>query len=607
MPGAPKTFFIIDFDSTFTQVEAMEELAAISLENDPEKEDLILKIKQLTDLAMDGKMPFGKSLKARIALLSAKKYHVGMLVKRLRKRVSTSFVRNKKFFKDYQGQIYIISGGFREFIVPVVKPYFIDDAHVFANTFVYDKKNNITGADEQNPLAQENGKVKLIKQLKLHGDIIVIGDGYTDFQIFEAGLATQFFAFTENVVRENVVKKAPLTAPSLDEILYTQRLPMALSYPKTRIKVVLLGEPTFLAEKAMKAEGYQLIKLPEKTNTKLLNQHLEQSNILLFSGAVDPNKIEKANFSKLLTVGYWGELHREEIADTLVKKGTAVFDANFAHSRSNAELALLLLLQLNRKLGQELSGKKLGIIGYGHRGSMISVLAEHLGVEIFYYDIDEKPELGNTKRVKQLPELLRKVNMLVVTAGKRFEGKTILGSKEIKALQNDCILINLSYDNCLDLNAVHAALYQNKLGGFAMDCLQEETYRLIAFWPMAIISLQKRFATEQTQQNISEMLCEKIIAYINTGNTAGSVNFPELNLPAQQQSQRFIHVHENKPGVLAQINTILARHKINISGQYLKTNASIGYVITDVAKDYPKQALEDLKAIKETIRFRVLY
>ncbi len=103
------------------------------------------------------------------------------------------------------------------------------------------------------------------------------------------------------------------------------------------------------------------------------------------------------------------------------------------------------------------------------------------------------------------------------------------------------------------------------------------------------------------------MLCEKIIAYINTGNTAGSVNFPELNLPAQQQSQRFIHVHENKPGVLAQINTILARHKINISGQYLKTNTSIGYVITDVAKDYPKQALEDLKAIKETIRFRVLY
>lgn len=607
MPAAPKTFFIIDFDSTFTQVEAMEELAAISLENDPEKEDLILKIKQLTDLAMDGKMPFGKSLKARIALLSAKKYHLGMLVKRLRKRVSTSFVRNKKFFKDYQGQIYIVSGGFREFIVPVVKPYFFDDAHVFANTFVYDKKNNIIGADEQNPLAQENGKVKLIRQLKLHGNVIVIGDGYTDYQIYEAGLAQTFYAFTENVQRENVVKKAPFIAPSLDEILYIQNLPMALSYPKTRIKAVLWGEPAFLAEKAMKAEGYQLIKLPEKTNAKVLNPHLEQSNILLFSSGADVKKIEKANLSKLLTVGFWGELHREEIANHLVTKGISVFDANFAHSRSNAELALLLLLQLNRKLGQELSGKKLGIIGYGHRGSMISVLAEHLGVEIYYYDIDEKPELGNAKRIKLLPELLRKVNMLVVTAGKRFEGKTILGSKEIKALQDDCILVNLSYDNCLDLDAVKIALNQNKLGGFAMDCLQEETYQLIANWPKAIISLQKRFATQQTQQNISEMLCEKIIAYINTGNTAGSINFPELNLPAQQQAKRFIHVHENKPGVLAQINGILARYKINISGQYLKTNATIGYVITDVAKEYPKQALEDLKAIKETIRFRVLY
>ena len=131
-------WFIIDFDSTFTQVEAMEELAAISLKNDPEKEAIIEQIKHLTDLAMDGKMPFNKSLKARIALLSAKKYHLNMLVNRLRKKVSPSFARNKEFFKKYQGRVLIVSGGFKEFIAPVVKSFFIDEDCIYANNFIYD-------------------------------------------------------------------------------------------------------------------------------------------------------------------------------------------------------------------------------------------------------------------------------------------------------------------------------------------------------------------------------------------------------------------------------------------------------------------------------------
>jgi D-3-phosphoglycerate dehydrogenase len=223
-----KPWFIIDFDSTFTQVEAMEELAAISLKNDPEKEEIIDQIKHLTDLAMDGKMPFNNSLKARIALLSAKKYHINMLVNKLRKKVSPSFARNKEFFKKNQGQILIVSGGFKEFIEPVVKSYHIDENCVFANTFIYDKKNNIIGANEENPLAQDGGKVKLLKHLKLKGPVYVIGDGYTDYEIKANGMANQFFAFTENIVRERVISKADFIAPSLDEVLYKLKMHMAL-------------------------------------------------------------------------------------------------------------------------------------------------------------------------------------------------------------------------------------------------------------------------------------------------------------------------------------------------------------------------------------------
>ena len=144
-----KPWFIIDFDSTFTQVEAMEELAAISLKNDPEKDAIIAQIKHLTDLAMEGKMPFDKSLKARIALLAGKKYHINMLVNKLRKKISPSFARNKAFFKEYQGRILIVSGGFKEFIAPVVKSFHINEDCIYANTFTFDKKNNIIGADEE--------------------------------------------------------------------------------------------------------------------------------------------------------------------------------------------------------------------------------------------------------------------------------------------------------------------------------------------------------------------------------------------------------------------------------------------------------------------------
>jgi D-3-phosphoglycerate dehydrogenase len=255
-------YFVIDFDSTFTQVEAMEELAAISLKNDPDKELIIEKIKQLTDLAMEGKMPFPKSLKARIALLSAKKYHLQMLVNKLRKKVSVSFARNKEFFKEYQGRVIIVSGGFKEFIEPVVKPYFIDADCVYANTFVYDKKNNIIGADDENFLAQEQGKVKLLKHLKLKGNVCVIGDGYTDYELFESGMANSFFAFTENVSRPSVISKAKNIASSLDEILFQEKLPMAISFPKSKIKALLWGEDCFATESMLKKEAYQIKKMP---------------------------------------------------------------------------------------------------------------------------------------------------------------------------------------------------------------------------------------------------------------------------------------------------------------------------------------------------------
>lgn len=601
-----KTYFIIDFDSTFTQVEAMEELAAISLKNDPDKDLLVEKIKQLTDLAMEGKMPFPKSLKARIALLSAKRYHLQMLVNRLRKRVSVSFARNKKFFKAYQGQILIVSGGFKEFIEPVVKPYGIEPDCVFANTFTYDSKNNIVGADETNFLSMEQGKVKLLKHLKLKGRVIAIGDGFTDYELFASGVAQEFFAFTENIARPSVLNVANRVASSLDEILYQEKLPMAISYPKSRIKAVLWGEDCYEAETELKKEGYQVRKVPSNAPEKDLLE-IQQAQLVVFHPALPYKKVLQQKNPRQLATAVWGELNDKEFSSFLAKSGTGLIASSYAHTRSVLELSMLMMLNLFREKQEELPGKTLGIVGYGHSGSLLSVMAAHLGMNVVYYDKDNRPPLGNAIMQKTIQDVFRKADCVILVTGRRYLGNFYVGSKEIKQMKPGSLLINLGYDECLDLSAINDAISKGKLGGFAMDCLSEKTFKKIKGWNNTYATLNERLNTRQTKMNIAAAVCEGLIDFVNTGSTSSCQNFPRLNLPPLQTGHRFIHIHKNVPGVLAEINSILAKSKANISGQYLKTNEEIGYVITDVDKKYSEHVLEELKQVPSTIRFRVLY
>jgi D-3-phosphoglycerate dehydrogenase len=181
-------YFIIDFDSTFTQVEALDELARISLKNHPDREKIYQQIEDLTNASMEGKLSFSQSLENRVKLLEANREHLKLLITHLKKKVSTSFSRNTIFFKNHQDEVLIVSGGFKEFIIPVVTEYHIKKENIYANTFVFDDEGNIIGYDRENPLSQEGGKVKLLKELKLEGDIYGIGDGYSDFQLKESGM-----------------------------------------------------------------------------------------------------------------------------------------------------------------------------------------------------------------------------------------------------------------------------------------------------------------------------------------------------------------------------------------------------------------------------------
>tara|TARA_B100000902_G_scaffold208077_1_gene198065 strand:- start:2993 stop:3637 length:645 start_codon:yes stop_codon:yes gene_type:complete len=207
--------FIIDYDSTFIKVESLDELSKISSKSN---ETTNRKISYITNLGMEGKISFSESLKKRIKLISCNKKDIVETVKILQNKVSDSFKKNESFLRQNSDNIYIISSGFHELIEPVVLKYGIKKKNIFANRFLYDK-NNVVGYDKTNPLSQSQGKVNIVKKLKLKGKIHVIGDGFTDYEIKKEGLANYFYLFIENIKRESVKKSADYLLKSLDQFI----------------------------------------------------------------------------------------------------------------------------------------------------------------------------------------------------------------------------------------------------------------------------------------------------------------------------------------------------------------------------------------------------
>lgn len=326
-----KNYYIIDFDSTFTQVEALDELARISLENHPDRDKIYQQIEDYTNLAMEGKISFRESLTGRVQLLNANKSHLDKLVSQLKKKVSRSFGRNKEFFKENKDTALIVSGGFKEFITPVVTPYHIQKENIYANTFKFDEEGNIIGYDENNPLSDEGGKVKLLKELKLDGRIFGIGDGYSDFQLKESGLIEKFFAFTENISRKSVTEKADHITPSFDEFLYVNDLPRAISYPKNRILCLIVGDVPEIAVHLLKRDGFS-VRVKETFEDK----YTKDVGLLLLGDGIRVEDEQLAQADKLKTIGYLGDVQGFVNKNICTEKGIVLFDDK-KYKKRNAE------------------------------------------------------------------------------------------------------------------------------------------------------------------------------------------------------------------------------------------------------------------------------
>lgn len=625
-------YFIIDFDSTLTRVEAMDLLASISLQGLPQKEAAEARIKELTDLGMNGEISFRDSLKERLLLLEASKSHLPQLIELLKKQVSTSFQRNKEFFQKYADTVFVISNGFKEYITPIVTELGIKEDHIYANELLFNDDGKVIGFNEDNPLSKDGGKAEVIRKLDLDGDIYVIGDGHNDYEIKAAGLANKFYAFTENVSREKVMKKADHIAPSLEEVLFENKITSAFSYPKNRIKVLLLESVHPIGLGLLEKEGFTVEEYPAGLDEEELAEKIKGVSILGIRSKTQVTAKVLENADRLMAIGAFCIGTNQIDLEAAQEKGIAVFNAPFSNTRSVVELAIGEIIMLTRNIfdkavlmhegkwdksakgSKEIRGKKLGIVGYGNIGAQLSVVAESIGMDVYYYDLEEKLALGNATKLDSLKELLQTADIISLHVDGRPDNKNIIGEAEFNLMKENVIFINLSRGHVVDIPALKANIKSGKIAGCAVDVFPEEPKSNkdpfeseLKGLPNTILTPHIGGSTEEAQENIGNFVPNRIMDYINTGTTTNSVNFPNLQLPRLQNAHRLIHIHKNVPGIIAKINQLFAKHEINIAGQYLKTNEKIGYVITDIEKAYSKDLIKELRAIEHTIKFRVLY
>ena len=406
---------------------------------------------------------------------------------------------------------------------------------------------------------------------------------------------------------------------------------MQTSFPKNKIKVLILENIHTDAEQIFEREGYQIEVISSALSEEELCEKIQGVFIIGIRSKTHITRKVLEHADRLMAVGAFCIGTNQIDLKACAEQGVIVFNAPYSNTRSVVELALAEIIMLMRRIpymttgmhqgkwdksakgSYEIRSKKLGIIGYGNIGAQLSVLAEAAGMDVYYYDLVEKLALGNATKVDTLDELLAKVDVVTLHVDGRKENKMIFGEEQFKKMKPGSIFINLSRGFVVDIDALASHLESGHIAGAAVDVYpeepksnQEEFVSKLRGIPNVILTPHIGGSTQEAQKNIANYVPGMIIDYINTGNSFNSVNFPNLQLPALKNAHRLIHVHRNEPGIMAKINQILATSDANIVGQYLKTNEEIGYVITDVNK-YSQAVLDELKAIEGTIRFRILY
>jgi D-3-phosphoglycerate dehydrogenase len=624
--------YVFDFDSTLVRIETLEVLADIALAGAPDAAAIRAEVGALTDQAMAGELPFGEALRRRLALLPVTRTHVAELAARILDEGTPSVRRNLRFFRENAGRIIILSGGFREIIAPLAAHLHVPAEQVLCNDLIYDADDRVVGVDEANPLSQAGGKPTLIRSLNLPGPVVMIGDGWTDAEVKLEGVAHRFHAFTEIVRRDRVVAAADTEAPSMDEFLHTEGLAGRWSYPRGRIRILLLENIHPAAVERLEEAGYTVESLKGALDEDALIEALRGVHVLGVRSKtqVSARVLEAAD--RLMAVAAFCIGTNQIDLDAAADRGVAVFNAPYSNTRSVVELAVGLTIALLRDVAdksaamhrgewnksatgsRELRGKTLGIVGYGAIGSQLSVLAEGLGMRVIFHDLTERLALGNARRMASLDALLAESDVVSLHVDGRSDNAALIGAAQLSRMKEGSLLLNLSRGHVVEVGALAQALGSGRIGGAAVDVFPEEPATNaepfdspLRGLPNVILTPHIGGSTEEAQEAIGAFAAERLLAYLNRGDTTFCVNLPNVQLAEVDGAHRILHIHRNQSGVLAELNRALAAAGLNILGQHLKTDERTGYVITDVDRDYAPEALQSLRSVAGTLRFRMLH
>ena len=415
--------------------------------------------------------------------------------------------------------------------------------------------------------------------------------------------------------------------------IFANMEPTKTSYPKEKIRILFLENISDIAVKNFSKSGYvQVEKITKALSEEDLTREIKDVHILGIRSKthVSPKVLDAAK--KLQAIGCFCIGVNQVDLHAATQHGVAVFNAPYSNTRSVAELVIAASIMLIRRIpdknksahegiwmkesrgSYELRGKTLGIIGYGNIGTQVSVLAEALGMKVMFYDVETKLPMGNAVDAKSLKELVKKSDVITLHVPETAQTKNLINKATLKHFKKGAILINYARGEVVDLDALQLALKSGQLSGAAIDVYPWEPEKNgdkfqtpLQNIPNVILTPHIGGSTEEAQQNIGEDVSMKLFHFLEKGITNGSHTVPALSLPPQEGAHRILHIHNNVPGVLSEINTQLSKNNINILAQYLKTNDEIGYVVLDVDKKISGQAFQLLKEVKQTIKVRLLY
>ena len=405
------------------------------------------------------------------------------------------------------------------------------------------------------------------------------------------------------------------------------------SLDKRKIKVLLLEGIHKSAVDFFSANGYTNVEsLSGSLDDNTLSSRIKDVNIIGIRSRTEITANVLSRAPKLFAIGCFSIGTNQVDGRAARLMGIPVFNAPFSNTRSVAELVIAECILLMRNIpvknaaahrGQwlksasnsfEARGKNLGIIGYGHIGSQVSILAEALGMNVYYYDIVKKLSLGKAVAYSTLEELLSVAHVVTLHVPETPLTRNMIGEKELGLMRKGSCLINASRGSVVNIPALVSTLKSEHILGAALDVFPEEPVSSgdtfvsdLRNFENVILSPHVGGSTIEAQINIGTEVAEKLVRYSDTGDTIGATNFVQISLQPNRNAQRFLHIHKNEPGVLKEVNYVFTSKGINIAAEYLQTDAEVGYVIIDTESQLDNSILKELKSIRGTIRARMLY